>query len=331
MTFHGARTRRAALAQILGAGAMAMTAGAGHAASANRRLADRIGIQLFMLSDELQADLPGTLRRLAEIGYREVEGSPMPGQAPEVLRSALDRAGLVMPSLHLLLDASVPGLLYLSDMPAAIGAAKTLGAGRIVAPIFSITEMLARRPDLAAQLADPAKSGSVIRDLARAMTADDWLALARRLNTVGAGLAKAGIRLGYHTHNVDFAKLPNGDTVLDLLVANTEAKLVEFELDVGWAKAAGLDPAATLIRYADRVSQLHLKDLAATPPNNALDLNSAEFGAGVQDWPAIADAIRRSSVRHLYLEQEKPFRQSGLASAASGYAFVRPILARAGV
>ncbi|HEX7741470.1 MAG TPA: sugar phosphate isomerase/epimerase, partial [Sphingobium sp.] len=232
---------------------------------------------------------------------------------------------------HLLLDASMPGLLSLADMPAAIAAAKTLGADRIVAPIFSITGMLARRPELASQLTDPSKSGSAIRELARAMTADDWLALAKRLNTVGADLAKAGIRLGYHTHNVDFAKLPNGDTVLDLLIANTDAKLVEFELDLGWVKAAGLDPATTLIRYADRVSQLHLKDLGATPANYSLDLNTAAFGAGVQDWPAIAEAIRRSSVRHLYVEQENPIRQSGLASAASCYAFIKPVLAKAGV
>lgn len=297
----------------------------------DRRLSNRVGLQLYMLGRIPPADLPEVLRAVRSMGYREVETSPQPGLTPGALRSELDRAGLVCPSCHIGFEGLDPNAVTLAEPAAAIAFAKAVGAKNIVVPMFPMMKALSKLPNLQALLADQSKIGAALGEIARSMSAVDWIEVARQLNAAGETLSRAGLRLGYHNHNIEFVQLPGGGRAYDLLVANTDPKYVDFELDVGWVRAAGLEPSALLKRHSDRITQLHLKDLAATAPNTSLLLNTAELGRGVQDWPALATAIAASSVRHIYVEQEPPYETSGMRSAANAYAFIRPLLAANGL
>jgi sugar phosphate isomerase/epimerase len=316
-----------------GAGAIAAASFSGRLLAIDKPppLSRRPGVQLYMLGKLSIDELPAQLKALREIGYREVETSPLPGASAETLRAELDRAGLACASCHIGLEALAPGMLSLAEPAPAIAYAKTLGAEHVVVALFPFMSALKRRPDAQAVLSDLTRLGPAISDIARSMTPEDWLDVARRLNEAGAKLAAGGLRVGYHNHNVEFVRLANGQSAFDLLVARTDPKLVDFELDLGWVAAAGIEPAGLLKRLGARVAQLHLKDLAATPANTTLKINSADLGAGVQDWPAILDAVRASSVRHAYVEQEPPYAPSGLEAARRAYAFIQPSLAKKGL
>src|ERR1700754_1042612 len=66
-----------------------------------------IGLQLFTVMANLEQDFAGTLKTVAQIGYREVETIGAFGRDPKMVRHLLDEYGLVTPSQHL-----VPGNLY---------------------------------------------------------------------------------------------------------------------------------------------------------------------------------------------------------------------------
>jgi sugar phosphate isomerase/epimerase len=320
--------RRSVLLGSLGVAA-AMCGQGVFAATKRPRLSQRLGIQLYMIGQEMKSDVPGTLATLRKIGYRTIEGNPPAGTTATTFRAELDKAGLSCPSIHVSIDAGLPGSLALADTDAVIAQARALGAANAVVTFIPIMKLL-RSPD-ARKLADPAGAGPVLAELARSMTVEEWEDLARKLNEAGAQLGPAGIRVGYHNHNVEFVKLPNGRPALELILERTDPKLVDFELDIGWLRSAGLDPVDFLKKHGARVSQLHLKDLKETEPNTALKLNTATVGRGVQNWNAILDVIPSTAVRNVYVETEPPYETSGLRSAAEAYAFLQPLMVRKGL
>ena len=316
--------------------AAASLAGNALAMGGKKRLSQRLGVQLYVLGQAPMpgrgspADLPRGLKALSDIGYREVEGAP-PGLTAEAYRRELDRVNLVCPSIHVALEPSPYGALSLTDLSNTVAYAKTVGAANLVIGMPPFGALLARRPDAQALSGDIARLSEAITSLVNSMSAADWLDIARQLNENGARVAAAGLRLGYHNHNAEFRTLANGARVYDLLMEHTDPKLVDFELDLGWARAAGLDPVTLLKRYTGRITQLHLKEIADTKANNSGNLNSVEMGRGVQNWSAIIEAIKSSSMRHAYFEQEPPYPVSGLRSAATAYAFLQPLLAKKGL
>lgn len=94
---------------------------------------------------------------------------------------------------------------------------------------------------------------------------------------------------------------------------------------VGWVAAAGLDPAALLLRHPGRFSALHLKDVAPVAPNASFQGHSTEVGAGMVNWRAVLAAADRIGVAQFYVEQEPPFPGPPLASLGRSIAFLRQI------
>lgn len=88
---------------------------------------------------------------------------------------------------------------------------------------------------------------------------EETLDCARQLNEAAKEAAKYGIKVGYHNHTQEFNKL--GDKyMLEVLIENTDPENVVFELDCGWATAAGIDAAAFIKQYADRFAAIHVKE-----------------------------------------------------------------------
>jgi sugar phosphate isomerase/epimerase len=283
-----------------------------------------------MISHEMQTDVPGTLAALRKIGYRTIEGNPPAGTTATAFRAELDKAGLSCPSIHVLLDAGLPDSVALGDTDAVIAQAKALGAHNAVVAFIPIMKLLCG-PHAAKFMSDPARAAPLLVEMAQSMTVEEWEAIAQQLNEAGAKLSSAGIRVGYHNHNVEFIKLPNGRPALELILEKTDPKLVDLEIDLGWLSATGLDPVDFLKKHGPRVGQIHLKDFKETEPNTALIFNTATVGKGVQNWDAILDVIPSTAIRNLYVETSPPHETSGLQSAADAYAFLQPLMVDKGL
>lgn len=301
---------------FLAAGLAAMTASGAEAAGrpffARRKLP--IGIQLYTLGPDVAKDLDGTLGAVSKIGYKAVELANFLGRTPADLRAALDRAGLICRSAHVQGRGGLDG-----DLAKLAGDLNTLGVTNAVMPIFLTPDRFGRAP--AAGETFP----GFRRRIAEGMTADDWKMNADFLNTKGAVLKRAGITIGYHNHNPEFA--PLGDTHgLEILIRNTDPAIVSFELDVGWVAAAGVDPGAFLTKHKGRFSQMHVKDLKATTrPNYVLSMDPTEVGSGRLDWKTLLPTAYAAGVRGYFVEQEPPFARPRIEAAKISFDYLAKV------
>lgn len=295
-------SRRAALAGLSAAAAAAGCAGWPEPAPA------MIGLQLFTLGDAVERDLDGTLAAVAAIGFRTVETAGLAGRSAAGFRAALDRAGVSAPAMHVGWDALT------GDLDAVVRDARALGAAHVVLPLFPT-------PEGAPGLAAGQDWAEWMSGLAARMGRDDWRRLGDRLNAIGRDLAASDLQLAYHNHDPEFRPLGDG-TALDVLMDATDPALVDFELDVGWAVTAGLDPAALIAARPDRIRLLHLKDARPEgPPAYALRLRSVPAGAGVVDWPRLMRAARAAGITCMFLEQEQ-FDRPRLEAVEAGFDFL---------
>ena len=281
------------------------------------RHATPIGIQLYTVADLAKADLPGTLKALGEMGYGAVELAGLWGHSPRAWRDLLDRAGLKARSAHVAFDGDP---VNLGDGVARV--ADTL------APIGIRTAVMSFPPPITGLERGAGEDFfAYCARLAETSTADDWRRIADLLNVKGRIVARSGLRIAYHNHNIELA--PKGATCgLEILIRNTDPALVDFELDAGWVKAAGQDPIDWLTRWPGRFRLMHIKDLAAsTPPNHALQMEAREIGTGSIDWEKTLPVAWRSGVRHYFVEQEPPFPDGQLAAARRNAAFLREVRA----
>jgi sugar phosphate isomerase/epimerase len=265
-----------------------------------------IGLQLYTIEPELDADFDGALRAVGRLGYRIVELAGLHGRSAAQVRDALRAAVLACRSMHVQSDAppSAPGLS--GDLGAVVEDAHTLAATDIVMPSLHRSEELT------------APAGTT-----RVLTGDDYRRNADFLNVTARALRAHGLNLSYHNHNFEFAPLAGAGTGLDILLRETDARLVSFELDAGWAAAAGVDPAALLRTHPGRFTQMHVKDIkASTQRNFASRLDGTEVGSGVLDWKVILPVAYQAGVRGFYVEQEAPFAGSRLDSVAASYRYL---------
>lgn len=318
-------SRRQALSSIGGLlTAASLPQAAARASAATETTMRPLGIQLYMLKGPLASDFPGTLDQVAAIGYREVEFASFDNRTGAEIRRALDQACLKCPSAHVQLDSRLPGSTDLANPGPAIEILHAIGATQAVVAVFPLARL-----DFTA-LRNPMDVGAAIWRLGESMSIDDWKAFARRLNETGQVLAKEGLRVGYHNHNLEYRRLSDGSTPLEILIRETDPALVNFELDVGWAATAGVDPAAFIRTHAGRINQLHLKDIAART-GTSFGFAPSAVGAGIMDWASLMEAVKRSPrIEHLYVEQEEPFTHPALEEARVAFEFLakRPELAR---
>lgn len=316
-------TRRQTLGSICGlAAAASMTHTIAYAARRKKTTMRPLGIQLYMLDKDLERDFQGTLNQVAAMGYREVELAGFHNRTGAELRKAFDEAGLICASAHIQMAAMFPGMPSLAEPAKIIDIMQELGAKQVVVPAFNLPPRFAQKLTDPELMHDLRKLGAAAWQFGLEMTPDDWKDFAQTLNEKGSLLAKSGLHIGYHNHNVELATLAGGGTPLEVLIRETDPALVSFELDVGWAASAGIDPAAFLRRYAGRINQLHLKDVSERTPAGKLDFKSVDIGTGIVDWPDLMKAIASAKIEHVYVEQEEPFKEPPLDAARVAFNFL---------
>jgi sugar phosphate isomerase/epimerase len=271
-----------------------------------------IGLQLYTVKDELDKDLPGTLRTLAALGCRTVEAANFATNLDPVrLRAALDEVGMDCLSAH------VPLPFLLGDLAPLIAEMKALGVRYVVCTAPWVEDN--------ARFLQAAEQGSMetaFGDLMHSLTLEDWRWNAGQLNRVAGELHAAGLQLVYHNHGFEFKQF-EGKPAYDHLLAMTDPERVAFEVDCGWMVNAGYDPVDYLQRHGDRIALLHLKDLTrADPAGTGLQLAGIHLGGGIVDWPAVLAAAARAGVAACFIEQEAPFPAPVLDELEASFAYL---------
>jgi len=263
-------------------------------------LAKSTGIQLYTVGAVLEKDLPGTLHRIASIGYRQVESAGLAGKSAQEFRKALDDAGLKCPSTHLFPTPGQTNEQYFE-------AANILGSEYVVASVQIKTEGLKSIDDY-------------IRALS-SLTEDDYKRMAGTLNDLATKAKSAGLKFAYHNHNMEFHKWPDGQMTYNILMSGTDPSLVKIELDCGWSDLGGCSPLEIFKKYPGRVKMLHIKDFAAmSHPLTELDVKQmpepTELGKGHIDYRPILAAAPAAGVERIFVEQEPPFTHFTVWEAA---------------
>jgi sugar phosphate isomerase/epimerase len=228
---------------------------------------DQISLQLYTVREHTANDMTGTLGRIAAMGYPAVEFAGFGGLTPREVRAVLDDLGLRASGAHVPLDA------WNSDPAAVIADMHAIGSSHAVVPIA------------------PAERRGDEEAIAR---------LAGDFNRWGELCRAEDLTFSYHNHDFEFARL--GDTTMwDVLVRETDPALVRFELDLYWIKYSGTDPETVLRDVGDRVSLVHLKDMA--PDDTLSDL---PVGEGTMPWPRLVAKADELGVEWFIAEQDNP-------------------------
>ena len=189
-------------------------------------------LQLYTLRNAIAEDLPGTIKRVAEIGFTQVEPYNFVATAKE-LGAALKENGLTAPSGH--------APLMSQDQDQIFAAAKELGITTVIDPFL------------------PAEHWQ---------KAEDIQATAEKLNAAAKKGAEYGIRVGYHNHAWELESTVEGRTALEYFESLLDPELV-LEVDTYWAAVGGQDPVELLARLGDRVKFIHIKDGPLSKDNKA--------------------------------------------------------------
>lgn len=267
-----------------------------------------LGVQLYAIAPDLDADFDGTLAKLASIGIRSVEMAGFHGRTAAQLRGSFDRAGLTCRSAHIQAHANGNGPSFDGDLDVLAREMHTIGITDVLLPIPWQTVAPKSREDFV-------HAGS-------SMPEADWKRTAAFLNTTGAALHQRDLKIGYHNHNFEFKPIVGG-TPMDLLLRETDPAIVSFEMDAGWVAAAGIDPVALLKRYPDRFTQMHVKDIEASTKTNFVAMQDPiEVGSGTMNWTALLPAAYAAGVSRFYIEQEPPYSGPRMASIAKSAAYL---------
>jgi sugar phosphate isomerase/epimerase len=223
------------------------------------------GVQLYTVRASMATDVPGTLRAIAGIGFQEVEFAGYFDQSPQQIRGLLDGLGLSSPSVHI--DAPA----VRDDPMPLIEAAKIVGHDYLTIAWLS--------PDDRQNI-------------------DDYKRWAEVFNRAGEMCRDNGLRLAYHNHDFEFMPL-DGQVPFDILLDETDAELLDLELDMFWVRRAEQNIVDVLNRAPSRFTMAHIKDMDENG-------NMTEVGSGVIDFAGVLESDAAEGLRHLFVEHDQP-------------------------
>src|SRR4051794_3559490 len=249
-----------------------------------------IALQLYTVRALIANDYMGTLQKLADGGLQAVEFAGWGTFDAVEMRKNLDRMGLVTAGAHV-------GFQFWDEAP-----------DKAIADLHALGAEYAAIPWLAPEM--------------RPTTMDQVKFLTDKF-AVWADKAKAGgIRLGYHNHDFEFLVV-DGKTAYDRIAESTG---LDLQLDVYWAEYTGTDALALIRKYAGRMPQLHVKDLATKADGTKRD---APFGEGEIDWDEIIPVAAESGTKWYIIEQDTP--DDPLGDSIKGLNNARATLKKLGI
>ncbi|MBI4658365.1 MAG: sugar phosphate isomerase/epimerase [Verrucomicrobia bacterium] len=235
-----------------------------------------IGLQLYSLRADFTNDVPGTLKKVSEYGFKIVELAGTYNLPPAKFKEMLAAHGLRAVSGHFPFDR------YLTDVEGIARDAKVLGLEYVGCA------WIPHEGDFDEKACRDAIS---------------------TFNRAGEALAKHGLKFFYHTHGYEFRPHAAG-TLFDLMMAETKPEFVRYQMDVFWILHPGHDPAKLLKKYGKRWELMHVKDMKNGVKGDLTGKsdvsNDVVLGTGQMDWRAILKAAAQVGVKYYFIEDESP-------------------------
>jgi len=253
----------------------------------------QLAVQLYTLREftKTPADIAATLRRVKAMGYDAVQASALGPIEPAELKRLLDDNGLVCVATHVGLDRLRDQTQQVIDEHKLWDCKYTAIGG--------------------------------YHPKAEEFTGATWTRFISDYNAIAAKFAGSGVRLGYHNHSHEFARVadPIGSqerTAWQMLVDGLSPD-VWIEVDTYWVQHGGGDPADWIERVKGRIPCVHLKDLGIKPDRTHYMM---EVGQGNLNWPRILQACRTAGVEWYIVEQDTCYRDP-FDSLATSLEFLR--------
>ena len=260
----------------------------------------KLGLQLYTVRAPMRQDLDGTLKRIAGIGYEELEtygfdpeGSRYYGLDASTFAQRLKDLNLTTPSGHYDLNRYVnTGIDELKRyMDRCIEGARALGQSYITWPLID--------PD--------------------SRTLDKFKVVAERLNIAGEQAREAKLQLAYHNHDFEFID-QNGQRGYDIIMKETDPALVKLQMDLYWVARVSQTPGDLFRRAPGRFVMWHVKDV------HKVSGDYTEVGNGTIDFTKIWPDAELAGLRHFFVEQGGNFTHDPIRSITDSAEYVRRVL-----
>ena len=274
-------TGGAAAAASMGLGPLT-SAGVGGRAAIPRR---RIGIQLFTVRTLAEVDLPGTLALLAEIGYREIEVAGLFDRTPAQFRRLLDANRL-----------------------RAIGGHQLVGPALV--PFFGARTVERARRGRSARAAVCRDGGitiptGIVDGVGEPQTADRYRELAELANSGARPRGRAGCApICTCTTGSSEPTRKTGESLFQILLDETDPRLVWFEPDLFWMVFEGIDPLDWIPDYQHRFPLFHVKDGKPNPAGGYFNPGFTDLGEGSIDFGASSRPSSTRTAHHYIVERD---------------------------
>jgi len=254
----------------------------------------RIGIQLYSVRNELPNDFLGTLKKLSDMGYSQVE--PYGFNSDKFFDYTMKDLSKVVGDLGMTITSTHTGSGLLPEDTNA--------------PEWDFWKkraeyLLSGGGKFAVQSSFPGGRNPTIDQLKR---------IAAFFNRAGEVCKKGGIRFGYHNHHSEFAKV-EGEVILEYLVKNTDPELVFFQLDMGHTVNGGGDCYQLLSTYPKRFPMWHASDY------HAINKTYTLLGKGSVPYPTLFEIAESSGLEILTIEQET--EHETLAACKSDFDYMK--------
>jgi sugar phosphate isomerase/epimerase len=244
--------------------------------------AGKIGLQLYTIRDAMGTDVPGSLKKVADIGYKYLElagyaDGKFYGYEPSEFRKMVTDLGMEILSSHTQVEAQ--GITLDNAKKMADDHAK-LGVKYCVQP-WVVEE--ARRTIASYQK----------------MVAD-W-------NQVGRIMKESGMQFGYHNHNFEFDTVEGKVPFFDVFMVEMDKDLVTMELDMFWVSKAGHNPVDIIKKYPGRFQLYHMKDMFTNEAPFYTTVGVTDFapvGEGVINFREIMDVKDIAGMKYIIVEQD---------------------------
>jgi sugar phosphate isomerase/epimerase len=252
---------------------------------AAKKAKHQVGIQLYSIRDDMKKDPIANLKILAEMGYKNVEHASYSdrkfyGFTAKEFRKILDDLGLKMPSGHTVMgqqhwDEAKNDFTDLWKY--TVEDAAICGQKYVISPWL---------------------------DMGLRKNFDDLKRFMEVFNKSGELCSKSGMKFGYHNHDFEFSLKLSSVKVYDIILQNTDPKLVTQQLDIGNMYGGGGRAADLLAQYPGRFELMHVKDEIKSE-NEHGGWESAILGTGVIGVKEIIDMGKASGgTIHFIVEQE---------------------------
>ena len=260
------------------AAALALTGVAGQHAFAemvSKPNKGRIGIQLYSVKNDLPKDFEGTLKKLSDMGYSEVElygfnSDKFLGYTVKEVSVIVKNMGMTISGTH------TNSKIFPEDLNA---------------PEWDFWKKRAE------YLTSGGAKWAIQSAFPGAKSVDDLKRIAAHFNRAGEVCKRNGVKFGYHNHYGEFGEI-DGEVILDFLIKNTDPKLVFFQLDMGHAVRGGGDCVHYVRDFPKRIPLWHAYDFDTATGKYT------EVGKGSVPYPALFDMAKSSGLEVLTVEQE---------------------------